>query len=542
MMNINIKHSLATGLMCCGMAALLTACADWDDHYAGTDTTGGGNLTLWETLQTNEQLSDFCEVLEQTKVFRMHKKTSVSYADLLGSGQAFTVVAPLNGTFDKDSLLRLVQTNQGDSIVEKFFVKNHLSRTLNSITPEKHSMLMLNAKHIDLEGNSIEGSEVSQANCHAKNGILHVVNEPLPYRYSLYEALCDIPELSSIGQVLRLYNEDYFDADASVSSGIVEGVPVYIDSVVIERNRLLQEVGLIASEDSTYWMVVPTTEGWQKAWQEAESHFHYSEKVARRDSLQQHWTTRALLEDAIFNMTDQKSVNDSLISVPYNRLEPKYHVFYKPFEDGGILSQATPMECSNGVLYQTDGWAFTPKQTYFKELWTEAEHQNLITSIPEDDGCNVYYRELAADSVSKGAYLEIANKNLTDWEITFRVDNTLSGNYDVCAIVLPKSVKDQDDPDLRPNLFTAAISYINEKGEKVKVEGGTQFTNNPERVDTIVLAHDFHFPVCSYDQSAVTVEVTLMTDLGRGEDPDYSRVMYLDCIYLRPRTSNSEEQ
>ena len=540
-MNKNIKHFLVAGLMCCSMTAVLTACSDWDDHYDGSNTTGGSNQTLWETLQSDEQLSDFCEVLEQTKVFRMHKKTSVSYADLLGSGQSFTVVAPLNGTFNKDSLLRLVQTNQGDSIVEKFFVKNHLSRTLNSLTAEKKSMMLLNAKHVDMNGNTIEGIAVSKANCHAKNGVLHVVNQPLPYQYSIYEALCDMPEFGLIGQALRLYDEDYFDADASVSSGIVEGVPVYVDSVVIERNRFLNRIGLIAAEDSTYWVVAPKIEGWRKAWEEAQQYFQYDEKVLKRDSIQHYWTTYALLHDAVYNMTDQKSVNDSLISVPYNRLKPEYHVFYKPFEEGGILCKATPVACSNGMLYETAEWPFTPEQTYFKELWSEAEQTALITAEKE---CTYNIRRLATDSISEGAYLNIIPRTSTsNWDLTYRVNNTLSGTYDICAIVLPKSVANQVSPDLRPNKFKAYVNYVDETGaEKTFNCNNIEFTNDPERVDTIVLAEAFHFPACNYDQSDIKVSVRLLCSITTRQTATYAREMYLDCIYLRPHTSKSEEQ
>ena len=542
MTNKNIKHFLVAGLVCCGMATALTACSDWDDHYSGAGAAGGSNLTLWEQLKANNQVSDFCEVLEQTKVFRMHKKTSVSYADLLNGGQSFTVVAPVNGTFNKDSLLQLVQTNQGDSVVEKFFVLNHLSRTLNSLTSEKKSMMLLNAKYVEMDGSTIEGVSVSQANCHAKNGVLHVVNNPLPYQYSIYEALCDMPELSTVGQALRLYDEDYFDADASVSSGIVDGVPVYIDSVTIERNRFLQRIGLIAAEDSTYWVVAPKVEGWQKAWEEALQYFQYDEKVQKRDSIQHYWTTHALMSDAVYNMTDQKSVNDSLISVPYNRLEPEYHVFYKPFQSGGILSQATPIECSNGILYKTDEWPFTPEQTYFTELWSEGEQTALFASEPKE--CSYTIRRLATDSISEGAYLNIIPRVATsNWDISFRVNNTLSGTYDICAIVLPKSVANQVNPDLRPNKFKAYINYVDEAGEPQTFNcGNTQFTNNPERVDTIVLAEAFHFPACNYDQNDIKISVRLQCSITTPQTASYSREMYLDCIYLRPRTSKSEEQ
>ena len=136
MKKINIKQILVAGCVCCGIAAVFTACADWDDHYGDSTSDSNGGVTLWQQMQSEPQLSDFCKVLEETKVFRMHKKTVVSYADLLNSGQSFTVVAPVNGSFNRDSLLQLVPPNQGDSLVDKFFVFNHLSRSATSVTEE----------------------------------------------------------------------------------------------------------------------------------------------------------------------------------------------------------------------------------------------------------------------------------------------------------------------------------------------------------------------------------------------------------------------
>jgi hypothetical protein len=144
-MNINnIKHIIVAGLIGCGCAASLSACSDWDDHYEAS-ASQGSDLTLWQQLNQHSDLSDFCQVLQQTKVFRMHRKTPVSYAQLLDGGQSFTVIAPKNGTFDRDSLLRLVQTNQGDSVVEKFFVLNHLSRSTSSMKEVAQSVLLLNS-------------------------------------------------------------------------------------------------------------------------------------------------------------------------------------------------------------------------------------------------------------------------------------------------------------------------------------------------------------------------------------------------------------
>ena len=521
-------------------ASFLVSCTEWDDHYEG-DHLGTVDQTLWQQLKSNTQLSDFCQVLEQTKIFRMHKKTPVSYADLLNSGQSFTVVAPVNGTFNKDSLLQLVQTAQGDSVVERFFVLNHLSRSLSSIEQDSKKMPLLNKKHVTLENGSIEGVNLTSYNLRAKNGILHVAARPLPYQRSLYESLSDKEELSSIGKILRQYEEDYFDANSSVSSGIIEGVPIYVDSVVIERNRMLQQIGLINAEDSTYWMIAPTTTGWNEAWNEASKYFVYDAKVLKRDSLQQHWTTRALLDDAVFNLTDQRTLTDSLVSVQYltyrnlsTNGKPMYHVFQKPFEPGGILYGAEREECSNGVLFKTQQWPFTPEQTYLRELWSEAEQTQLITSNTE---CTYNPRRLTSKLISEGGYLQIVPRTATsNWEMTFRVNNTLSGKYDICAIILPKKIADVSLTDSKPCKFKAVINYVDTLGTAKTFNcNNKQFQSDPERIDTIVLAEAFEFPVCNYNQNDIKVSIKLQCSILARETSRYSREMLLDCIYLRPR-------
>lgn len=546
-MNINrIKSYVVAGLLGSSVATAITACTEWDDHYEAGDAGDGSSLTLRQQLQANSQLSDFNKLLEQTKVFRMHKKTAVSYADLLGSGQLFTVVAPVNGTFNLDSLLQLVETNQGDSMVEKSFVLNHLARSATSLKSVEQDMLMLNNKHVKLQDSQIQDVTVVKGNQHAVNGVLHVAERPLPYDYNLYEALCDMPDMAAIGAFLRQYEWDEFDADASVSSGIVEGVPVYVDSVVVERNRMLDNIGLLNAEDSTYWVVAPTAEGWQRAWEQTAGYFAYDNSMLKGDSLQQYWTNRALLDDAVFNMTDQKSVNDSLVSVPYLSWrksyvsgKPVFHVFKTPFAPGGILYGAQAVRCSNGVLYKTQEWPFTPEQTFFKEIWTEGESTWLIT---EEKVCTYNARREVADSISGNSYLQILpEKTTSNWELTFRVANTLAGDYDVCAVILPKHVSNQTNPDLRPCKFKATVNYIDEQGIAQSFNcNNTQFQSNPEKVDTVVLAEAFHFPACNYGQTNNKITVKLMCSIIARETSKYAREMYLDCIYLRPRNSKAE--
>ena len=548
----NIKHFLLAGTVCCAMTVALTACSDWDDHYEGKGDSAstGATTTLWEQLKDNKQLSDFCEVLENTKVYRMHKKTPVSYADLLQGGQSFTVLAPVNGQFDKAALIEQVKTVSGDSAVEMNFVKNHLSRTLASLKEDTVKMLMLNGKRLNLYGTQVEGVQILSANNHARNGVLHVVDNAVNYHRNLYETFCDNLEFAEIGKNIERFNEEIFDPDASISNGVVEGVPVYIDSVVYEQNRLLESIGLLRAEDSTYLAVAPTTTGWTKAYEEAKTHFVFDNTIEKRDSLQQYYTMRALMDDAIFNMTDQRSVQDSVLSVPYLRSTHNYHkgkhvynVFQKPFDEGGIFYGADVVPCSNGTLYKTQEWPFTPEQTYFKEIYVEGETTWLIKDYDKE---NCYYKDYQAlgDSISEGKFLRITASGQTDWFVEYKVNNTLSGKYDVYAVILPKTVYPPTFAEdlYLPCKFRAVVNYkdIDQKDKKYtcKTEAGkTDFITDPMKVDTVLLAKGIEFPTCYYQQDNVSVKIS--SRVKPTEMDDYSNELYLDCIYLIP--SKSEE-
>ena len=542
-----VKRSPLSIIHCpLSIVIMLASCSDWNDHYEGTADAASEGATIWQQMKATPELSDFCDVLEQTKVYRMHKKTPVSYADLLSGGQSFTVLAPVNNTFNKDSLLQLVQTVRGDSAVEKSFVQNHITRSLVSSSPNTAKMLMLNMKHMTMENGLVDNTPVKLANTKSSNGMFHILQHALPYKHNLLEMLCDNPQLTDIGANIMSFNEDIFDPTSSVSNGVIDGVPIYVDSVVYERNRLLENVGLLDAEDSTYLVVVPTTEGWREIYNETSQYFLYDKSVEKRDSLQQYYTMSALLEDAVFNMTDQKSIQDSLISVPYLRTNQSfekgkkvYHVFQKPFEEGGILYGANKLDCSNGRIYTTPKWSFKPTDTFFKELRTEGESTWLIT---HERDCSYNIRRQIADSISSGSYLQIIPKSGTsNWELTFRISNTLAGDYDICMVLLPQSVAGLNNG--KPCKFKATINYVDEDNNAQSFNcNNTQFESNAERVDTIVVAEGFHFPTCNYDQNEVKVTVKLQCSILARETSRYSREMYLDCIYLRPRTSKSDEQ
>lgn len=536
MITKSIKHFLIAGSLCCGAAAAFTACSDWTDHYEDPLSLSGSEPTIWQAMQQRPELSDFCDVLTKTKVFKHHKKTDVSYADLLDGAQTYTVLAPVNGSFNKDSLLSLLATNRGDSMVERSFVGNHLSYNLISNDGTPTEFFLLNTKRATIGNNKALDIPIKEGNIKAKGGVMHVLQSALPYRNNLYEIMLNDPRYSLIGEQLASYEQDEFDPNQSVEGGMVDGEQIYADSVFIERNLLLDRVGKLAAEDSTYLFIVPTADEWQRVWQEAMRYYRFDATVENADSLQRLWANRALLSDAIFSRTIQSSPTDSLITYDYDRRYPKYHVYHRPFGEGGILYGATPVEYSNGTLYTASQWPFTPQMTYHRELKFEGERTGLILN---NNLCTYTTRVCAADSVSENEYLIITpNGNNSNWTMTFKMENTLAGTYDICAVILPQTVYDPNAQG-KPCMFLTEISYVDEKGVAQTYDGNKKkFMTDPTRVDTVVLAENFTFPACNYGETNIKYTVKLQCSILARESKNYSREMLLDCIYLRPKKNN----
>ena len=540
MITKSIKHYILAGVLCCGAAAAFTACSEWDDHYDGPASLAESELTLWQTMQQHPELSDFREVLSQTMVFKHHKKTDISYANLLDGVQTFTVLAPVNGSFNKDSVLNLLATNRGDSMVVRSFVGNHLSYNLATNVNKPVEFFLLNTKRVTMGNNLALDVPLMESNVKAKGGIMHVLQGTLPYRYNLYEIMLNDPRYSGIGEQMSSYEKDEFSPTQSVEGGMVDGEQIYADSVFIERNRLLESVGELFAEDSTYLFIAPTAAEWQRVWEEAMSYYRYDATVENGDSLQRYWANYALLGDAVFSRTIQSSPQDSLITYAYDKRYPKYHVFHRPFDQGGIFYGATPTECSNGTLYTTNSWPFTPQTTYQRELKTEGERTGLII---DNTYSTIDTRRQNADSISENEYLVITPEtNASNWTLTFKLENTLAGTYDVCAIILPASVYNPS-ADLKPCKFNAEIGYVDEEGAAKTFDcNATKFSNDPAKVDTVVLAENFTFPVCNYDQSNLKFTLKLKCNILARETKNFSREMFLDCIYLRPKKNITTEQ
>ena len=521
-----------------GVGGFLSSCSDWDDHYEN-EAANSAELTLWDAIQQRSDLSDFAQVLEKTMVFRQHKKTPVSYADLLKGGRSFTLFAPVNGTFNKDSILSLVTTANGDSAVERFFIMNHLSQNLVSADGTEKNFRLLNYKNASFADNKVNNVGFRESNIHSKNGIMHVMDRQLPYMMTIYEALVALPQFKSHGEFLASYNEDEFNESASVSSGIVDGKKIYIDSVMIERNKLMDRVGRLNTEDSLYYVVIPTEAGWNKAWNTAFECFKYPKTNKDADSLQHFYAYCALMDDAVYSYYQQKAHIERR-ALPYTWINsyayPERQVITNydyPFSPTGIFGSAKERyQCSNGMIFASDEWVFDPTLTYNSYRSVEGEAESSVISYTY---CTMTKIDALGDSISARAFTHIKpSGGNSNWNVTYKLTNALSTTYDVYVRVLPKSVTGGENK--RPCRFTATINYYDEEGKEqhYTFNNGTPINTNPNIVD-VVKVGTFKIPTCNFGQGdGGQPSITLTCSIRANENAKYDRNFYLDEIYLKP--------
>ncbi len=381
---MKLKHIyqtlIALALPLWGLGALSSCSDTWDEHY---DVAGANGKSSILQLVKENQLSDFVSVLQKTHVYNNNHRTKVSFADLLNADQALTVWAPVNGTFNVDSLLELCETQQGDSTVGLHFVMNHIAHNLYNMNAETNEdVKMLNDKYLALGSKTFFNANVVEDayNLPAKNGLLHVIDDDAMYTCNIYEGLTSLPEFSHIGTFLSRYEKQELDEHRSIQAGIEDGKKVYSDSVMVKETSLFRVFDQIMSEDSTFTMLVPNEETWQPAYEKARRYFNFG-SVEKADSISEYWTNVSLIRDLIYNRNVQRSETDSIFTTSYSSRDWPYHVYYQPYEAGGLMDPsniASSMLCSNGDIYRVKDWPFKPESVYFHPIITQGEREGNV--------------------------------------------------------------------------------------------------------------------------------------------------------------------
>jgi hypothetical protein len=322
----------------------------------------------------------------------------------------------------------------------------------------------------------------------------------------------------------------------------------YIDSVIIRKSILLDKFGDISEEDSTFYVVLPTPEKWNLAYDSISKFFEYGAAEVDPDSLQEFYTKYAMLTDMFFNMNKKiQNVKNAVVSTSYNESynllnKVRFNVYDNPYAPGGLFAdRIDSIICSNGKIFIKDGWPYDDALIFRRQIKLEAEDY-------DDYNTDLVHPRLNIPSV-KGQKLEkvfvariAEKKSALQWEASFKIRNNLKGKYRFKMVIFPDTLHKR-----RPNLFHPRLAYLEDSDwdtiydESIVLPfppflASETFENDPSKIDTM----DFgivEFPTCNYEKDSKNqprVRVDILSQIDNSESDIYSAEMWLDCIILDP--------
>ena len=584
-MNRIFKNTVRAGVIALITSVSLGSCSDtWDDHYESlSGLTYDGSLLGY--LQDNPDLSDFVEVVKAS-----------GFDKDLASNQVLTVIAPKNGSFDKQYYLNLIQNGRKKEVIDEF-IKNHICRYNISMGAEEQTVTMMNKKNVKLgtisEG-TIEEENVDKMNVSCSNGVVHVIDGYLPYQYNIYEFLAKdwrdnytpaepLPALDENGEAVEvelppyetLYGYlsemyvDSLDEPRSVSRGVDEnGDQIWVDSVVISNNKILRRLdAYLYREDSTYITLLPDFDAYNRRFQGIKGLFNfnvsYNSDKAVRDSVQRYWAHYYSLCDLSYNMGQHQNIHtqDSLFSTAFSRWSWPYNLYYNPYEAEGIMSSVyETIDCSNGQVCRVHEYPFDVYTNVFKKITLEGESRYYIYEDGENQFTNktsTSYNTVAnaADTISGSGYLHVVPaQSSRQTELTFQLPNTLSGQYDIYIKFLPYQVYAPEDTEHTnlPIRFRCSLYERNANNGAFPAynRATVDFYSNPEKkernfqtdpncIDSLYIG-TYKFNYC-YLNTTPGVLFKIQSNVTSGVAKQFTKEMLIDKIVLIPNRERHDD-
>lgn len=543
--NMKAKHSLAVfGLLC----TLNMACTDtWNEHY---DTAVADSGTLWQKIsdpQGNTQ--QFARVLE-----------ACGYKEVLDGSQTYTVFAPADDTFSAqqaDSVIALYNSEKAagqtdaDNKAVKQFVQNHIalySHPVSSLTND--TLTLMNRKYYPLSSQKLGGCTLTSAARLCNNGLLFTLSGKLNYFPNIFEYLGEDSETDSAYQFFRRYSIYEFDETKSVVGDVIDGRTIYLDSVSTLTNRLFDIYGRINSEDSTYWMLCPSNDEWNRLVSEYSPYFNYPNNVAKRDSLVYTHTRLAFMGGTIFSASrnTEKSLQDSAVSTMAQSelirslldTEP-YYIYYKPYGDGGVFSGTQDVACSNGHVLKARQFGVSMYDTFMQTVKVEAENlasqDNLVDAIDPVTIHQVTTSNPFYGKVSGNSFVEIKPSTPTSSVVVrYSVPNLLSGmKYDVMAVFVPATAADTlaREEAKKPCRVVSRVAQTDQNGKLSEPPLRNAKTTKAGVVDTVKMS-TVTISTCSYGLTDALVKLDIKSNVQETQLSTYSNTLRLDCIIFKP--------
>lgn len=510
----NIKLYILTSF--CFVIVAMFGCKDsLDDHYT-YKSENKSNLSLFDYIKTQSELSIFAEMLE------------ISGLDtLLTQSQTFTVWAPGN------DYLKGIDLNNKELVTK--IIKNHICRySYSSIDAKDKYLRMINNKLIrfNTQGESVyfDNYKIAKPDISTLNGILHVINGYVPYRLNHWEYLMNEVGLDSLRKYLN--SQDYLELDYEKSYR--DGV--FMDSVMIKKNTILESLGKLNLEDSIYTMLVPDNYAWEKARQKILPYFN-TLKSDGGDSAKLEYTKWAIVRDLVFR---------GRFELPFETAEIKSTINNKFTNPNEIFSGAVRNKISNGLAYKTSDFNFKSIESWFKEIRVEAEDNIGGERLASNYSVNTVTGFGTGFNISGNQYISALPKtssSISKLYLKYPIYNTLSGTYNIYVVFVPTYAIDKTDK--RPFKLNYFISYVNSEGKQlndIKLNVINNVTDTTA-ISKVLIAEKFKFPYCNIEgynnigvrkPSAVQIKIENAAGTSSSETSKFNRTIKVDCIILEP--------
>jgi len=557
-----MKVNKYIGIMMTAASMLVaSSCTDFDDYNeVPVDANASAELTLWENISQNSQLSNFKKIIEK-----------VGFNKELQQSHFYTVWAPLDGTYDAETLL-----NQDNATVLYRFVKSHVADYNHLVSGSVNERIhALNEKSFNFEGNNqylYADVPVNTVNLPSRNGVIHTLNGAATFYPNIYEYLFQRDGIDSLEQYFKRYENVYLDESNSVVGPTVNGKQTYIDSVMITTNSMYNTLrARIAHEDSSYTMMMPTNEAWVKAYNKIKPYYNYIQTTIAQDLdgavsatniptttttinntyLSDSLTKRAIVNNLIFNNNDRYNrwVEDASAENTDTLLTTTYNALSNPTD---FLAQTKEkVKMSNGYARIVDSLAILPWEGWNPEIhispitngisWTGNNHI-VICENPNPAKGTFEYGSLS--------YLWVEpTSNYAKPELDIKLPGVLSTTYNLYCVIVPANIDVNDSlVEARPNQLDFDLSYCNEKGTLAQTWTGANHTtsskhfavkleNDPTKVDTMFVG-TITFPVAyrglgekMYPNLKITTDFSVF---NRQMMATYTRDLRIAAIILRP--------
>lgn len=463
-----------------GATLLLGIHSCTDDHF-DIKTELDAKSTIWQQIEKNDQLKDMKYILSNVKVYTKEEDTrrSMTYAELLNRPQSFTFWAPLDGSYDSEAIKANIdkvaelnkqaneaeksedadklrtQANQLEYTVGQQFIQNHLARFNFESNLEPQEIRLFNNKLVvyDAGKGDFNGAKMSTdyPMKPSSNGVLHILESESVFSPNIFDYLgVHSDEFQNVYGTLSdpAIDKRIFSESLSTPGGMnSQGEMVYVDSVFITNNELLNESGaLIKNEDSLYVAIIPTDNAWAEATEKVGNlmnygsvyNYDYTDNAlnfartlkldgasqnyeTKADSLKQYNTSKLLITSMYFSPSifrEQYGRNeidqikdyvlhaDSLIStngVTYYNQAGKGAV-------NPVFAHADVADASNGIIYKLNSYEIDPAYAFVAKQNLEMSNTYNVGSVQ------------GTSTGNKGQYVSLVEGNNLEPELAHVVE------------------------------------------------------------------------------------------------------------------------